>query len=310
MKKRNLRILIPVIVIIALLAALAFLLRDAGDFFMGPSYDAQAPTSAKFVKMSRWVPAASEFDITIDIPRALANEQLRAHVMKIVKGKTGVASELVSALVNNEKAVGLMTAVGTLGNKDEIPKIAVLVQGRFDEKVMLPAVRAAMAAGRSGLSSENIGWTTLYTETNEREPFGFMILDKEHLAIGSRDALLAFYSQQPKLVESIGRLSDATIFGHAVVGPRLKAIMPQTLEIPQSVDFSSTVGQSLIATFHVASQEEAANIGMFLEGVRTIMMLQQEQNIPSTKILQGISITNAANEVTISTDIPPLLELW
>ncbi|MFA4874056.1 MAG: hypothetical protein WC956_07110 [bacterium] len=308
--KKHARRLIQIIVIVAVLAALAFFLRDASDIFRAPSYDAAAPTSVKFMKLSRWMPAGSEFDFTVDVPRALANPMLKERLLELIHGKEGVAAELVAALMAHQDAVGLITLVGTLGNKDEQPRFAILAQGKFDQGIILPAIRAAMAAGRSGLTSEDLGWATLFAESDEREPFGFIILDKQHIAVGNRDALVTFYSQRPSPVESIGRLSDAVIFGHAVIGPRLKGLVPQTIQLPESVDFGSADGQTIEAALNLTDQAQAMSMRMFLEGVRSLIMLEQEHNLPLVDILKGISISGNENKVFISSGLLPLADLW
>ncbi len=309
--KKNARRMIHAAVIIAVLVALGFLLRDTTDLFRAPHYDAAAPTSVKFVKMLRWIPAGSEFDITVDVQRALGNPMLKERLMELIHGNTGVAAELVSALVSHENSVGMLALAGTLGNKDEEPRVVVLAQGKFDEGVILPAIRSAMVQGRAGLASQDLGWATLFTESDVRDPFGFIILDKHHLAVGTRDSLLAFYGEKPPSApESIGRLSDAAVFGHAVIGPRLKGLVPPSVQIPQSVDFSSPDGETLFATLHLSSQDEARSTQMFLEGVRSLIILQQEANLPLVDILKGVTISGLGNDVTISSGLMPLIDLW
>lgn len=308
MKTRT-KIVLPIIGVVIVLAALAFLLKGTG-LLLPPRYDASAPTSAKFARLSRWLPAGTDFDVTIDVPRALTNPALSERLGEITARNNGVAAALISGLLTHQNAVGLITIAGTLGDRTTPPRAIVLAQGNFDEKVILPSIRTAMAAGHAGLASEDLGWTTLFSEADVRDPFGFIVLNREHLAVGSADALRTLFAKKPEPRSEFARSSDAVLFGHVTVGDRLKEIMPSTVVIPASADFMSLDGTTVRAWFPTAGAQEAQALQLFLEGVRALILLQQEENPSLAPILKAIGITVDGNGVAVESPLPLLLDLW
>jgi hypothetical protein len=63
-----------------------------------------------------------------------------------------------------------------------------------------------------------------------------------------------------------------------------------------------------IAPFGDANSAMGAR--MFIEGIRSLIMIQHENNLPLTGILDGITITTAGGDMLITTKLAPLLELW
>lgn len=307
--KKRTAIALSIAASVVALAALALLLKGTG-LFPRMGYEAHAPTSVKFARLSRFIPAAMDFDVTIDVPRALENTSLSERLAAITRERSGVAAELVAALLTHQDALGLITITGTLGNRETLPAFVVIAQGNFDERIILPAVRAAMAAGRAGLASQDLGWATLFTEADVADPFGFIVLDREHLAVGSRDTLQELYAAPPQQPPAFMRASDAVLFGHVAVGDRLKEIMPSSIAIPASADFVSDDGVNIRAWLACASPQEALDLRLFLEGVRSLLLLQQEENPALTAIVKGFAITGTAEGVAVESPLAPLIDLW
>ncbi len=309
MKKHALRIAAVILGIVAI-AFLALMLKDTRDTFERPGYDAGAPTGIKFARLARWIPAGSEFDVTVDVHRALAHPDLRNRLIGIVGSHSGVAAELVSTLLKNQDVIGLLTVFGTLGEGKRGPRFVVVAQGDFDRKVILPAIRSAMSEGKAGLSAMNTEWSTIYYESNAREPFGFTILDGSHMAVGEKQALEDFVLTEPAPPEATASISDDVIFGHLKIGPRIKSVLPDAIPFPEDISFTSADGVMLTATAPFADELSAMSTRMFIEGIRSLIMIQHENNLPLTNILEGITITTAGSNVHITTKLAPLLELW
>jgi hypothetical protein len=309
MKKHAFRIAAVVLGIVAI-TFLALTLKDTRDMFERPGYDAGAPTGVKFARLARWISAGSEFDVTVDVHRALAHSDLRNRLIGIVGNHSGVAAELVAALLENQDAIGLLTVFGTLGEGDIGPRFVVVAQGDFDKEVILPAIRSAMSEGRAGLSAMNTEWSTIYYESDAREPFGFMILDGSHMAVGEKQALQDFFLAEPVPPEATTPIPDDVIFGHLEIGPRIKSVLPQAIPFPKTISFSSREGVMLTAIAPFGDATSAMGARMFIEGIRSLIMIQHENNLPLTNILDGITITTAGSDMLITTKLAPLLELW
>lgn len=313
MKKRTFKkrtaIALSIAASVAALILLALLLKGTG-LFPRMGYEAHAPTSVKFARLSRFIPIGMDFDVTVDVPRALANASFSERLSALTRERTGVAAELVAALLTHQDALGLITIVGTLGNRETLPMFVVLAQGNFDERVILPAVRAAMAAGRAGIASQDLGWATLFTEADVEDPFGFIVLDREHLAVGSRATLQELYASPPQQPPAFMRASDAVLFGHVAVGDRLKEIMPSAITIPASADFVSDDGVNVSAWLACSTPQEALDLRIFLEGVRSLILLQQEENPVLTAIFKGFAISGTAEGVSVESPLAPLIDLW
>ncbi len=285
-------------------------LKDTRDTLSVPGYEAEAPTDTKFARLARWIPAGSEFVVTVDVSRALANPELRERLMALARSRSGVAAELIQALMGNDGAIGLLAAAGKLGEEGETPRAVVIAQGDFNEEVVLPVVRKVMSEGRAGLSSMDVGWTTIYYESDSRAPFGFMILDGSHMAVGDKASLEAFFSTKPAPTEVPSATYDEVLFGYLELSPRIKRSLPMMSALGDTVYFSSLDGAVMTATLPCTSIAGALRTRMFLNGVRSLVMLQQQNNEPLVDILEGISIDGEGDEVFITTKIAPLMNLW
>ena len=309
-KGRGLKYAVAIIAALALIAAVTVLLRFAGKGFLQRPYDASQPTAQKFAKIARWIPPNAEFDVSVDVQKALADAALRDRLASLVKGQDGVASDFVSALLERQSVVGMLMLVGTLGDTGAEPAVAVVAQGGFDEKSFIPAIRAALAAGRSGIAAEELGGRKLYAESDARDPFGFVVLDREHIAVGSRASLVALFAGPPSVAPKTLDVVDAVVFGRFTFGPRLIGLLPQGFAPVTKIEFASTDGKSVSAKIDGGSVEKAQDVRMFLEGIRALLLLQEEGNPALEGILKGVAIDNSEGSVTIACEILPLLDLW
>jgi hypothetical protein len=308
--KKNARNIIYVAAVAFALILIALSIHDTRKKTASPAYQADAPTSVKFAKLAEFIPENTEFDVTIDVERALKNPALRVRLMQITRERTGVGAELISALLENEKAIGLITIAGDLGNKLSPPRLFVIAQGQFDEDAMLPVIRAAMATDRAGVSAHDIKWSTIYYESDKRRPFGFMLLDHQHMAVGERETLETFFLEKPENAKDIRRMSDDVLFGHIAIGKRIKEIVPKMIIMPDTMDFYSDDGIMITARLLCTDQVQAMSVRMFLEGVRSLMILQHERNALLLSIVEGITIKSEGKDVVLDSKLAPLLNLW
>lgn len=306
--KRRTETIVKIAVLALILAGVAVLIRGASDKFRWPAYDAGAPTAEKFARLSRWIPRDSEFYIAADIPRLFEDERLRSKLSEWSSGAGGVASELADGLVFRSDAVGMLMLVGNLGRGAGDPHVAVLAQGTFDRDEIISKVRTILAEGHAGLVSENIGGRALFAEGDVRDPFGFIILDGNHIAVGERDSLVALFregvpSRRP------AKAPDALVFGRASLGPRLQALFPRGISVPSSIDFASDEALTINARIPCGGEKKAQDLSMFLEGIRSLLLLQEEHNVALTRLLGAIVIEGKDSLAGITFDVRGLFGL-
>ena len=306
--KRIVSLGIKIAVLVLILVAMALILQSHN--LRPKAYDVQAPTTAKFARMAGWISKEAEFFVAVDVPRALANPTLKNRLVNLVQGKEGAAADLVEILVRDKGAVGMLMLVGELGNPGEQPTLAVVAQGRFDKETFIPAVRQILAEGQAGLVAKVYKGRTFFLESEGRNPLGFVILDNWHLAVGSRDSLLNLFEDTPRK-SSIGRLaSNEPLFGRITFGPRLSSLVPPELGTLKEINFVSPNGQMLTARIPCRDQGQAVGVMMFLEGVRSLLMLQAEGNATLVGILKDIVIKNDGSEAVLNANASRLLDLW
>ena len=308
--KRIVSTAIKVTVLVLILVVLALVLRDASHTLRPTKYDIQAPTAAKFAKMARWIPKKAEFYVAVDVPKALSNRTLKDRLVNLVKNREGAAADLIDVLVSDKEAVGMLMLVGELGKPGGQPALAVVVQGRFDQETFIPAVRQILAEGQAGLAAKVLGGRTFFVESDEPNPFGFVILDGEHLAVGSRDSLLALLSGKSRKGSVGSFFSDEPLFGRITFGPRLLTLMPPELGVLKGIDFVSPDGQMLTARIRCRDFAQAVGTRMFLEGIRALLMLQAEENETLQGIVRDVDIKSERSEAIITGDASRLLDLW
>ncbi len=313
MKKKTRMFIIHAAVLIALIATALFFMRDASDIFLGRAYDPAAGTRSKLGMLARWMPADRDFYIAVDVPRALSNGPLSDRVSAIVAGKEGVAAELISALLENHDALGMLAVAGRLGELGAESDVVILAQGNFDEKTIVPAIRTAMSAGRAGLTAQNLGWATVYSESDSRDPLAFMLLDKRHLAAGRRKSLISFYETKPedKGIDKSFEIDDV-LSGYVAIGERMKSSAPKEIYLPDAAYIRSADGIQISATIPCKDPAGAQGVLMFLDGLRSLVMIQQkpEGETGLAAVVKGLGISVEGNDVVLKGELLPLISLW
>lgn len=313
-KKKKSGAWFKILIAVLAVAALAVVIWGAADQFLWRKYDATSATGSKFEKLSKWISRDSDFTMVADVPRMLANEPVRERLALVENsGEEGVAKDLIGALLSRREIIGMLAVVGKFGQNKEEPKVVAIAQGDFKEETLIPSIRAILSAGRSGLAAENVGKYTVYMESDTRDPFGFVLLDSWHMAVGSKDSLDWLIGQNPPFEKMLapfpGGVAPA-IFGRLIMGPRIVGVLPQGMPTIESLGFESADGENLLASIPCADADQAKGLRMFLEGIRSLMLLQEEGNAALVSILKGLAIGDNGPEVTISGSVSAIMDLW
>jgi len=313
MKKRTKIFAIHAAVLLVIVVAALFFMRDARDILRGRTYDTNAPTCEKLKMLAPWLPADRDFYLAMDVPRALGSGPLSEKISAIVSGREGVAALLIRSLIENQNALGMLAVAGKLGDLGEKSDVVILAQGNFDEKTIIPSIRAAMIGGRAGLAAQELGWTTLYFEGDSRDPFGFMLLDKRHMAVGRRDSLAGFYETRPEKSDAAGvAASDDVFSGYMSIGERVKGSAPKEIYLPDGAFIKSPDGGQLTITIPCNDPAKAQGVVMFLEGLRSLVAIQERQagETGLASIVKGISVSIEGGDVILNGEMLPLISLW
>jgi hypothetical protein len=306
--KRTVTIALQSTLFVLLLAALLFLFRDARDS-RRPAYDAHAPATVKAARLARWIPGDADLVVTVDVPTLIAHPLLRARLEALTTSNEGVAPELLSLLLGHDGNVGMLALTGIVGAKGTVPALAVIAQGDFEKARLLPAVRSALSVGRMGLSARPLSAHTLYVESDARDPFGFVLLDDEHLAVGAAQALTRLFADARETPPAATPPPDAVLAGRLTITPRLAELAPPGLTLPSEIGISSPDGETISASLVVSDPAQALSLRLFLEGMRSLLQLQQSENAAVMSFLQNIAIESEGSRVIIRGAILPMLDL-
>ncbi|MBN1282355.1 MAG: hypothetical protein JXA24_01105 [Proteobacteria bacterium] len=312
MKKKTKIIAAHAAVLAALLAVALFWMRDASHILHRKAYDPEGPTETKLDSLSKWVPGDADFFVALDVPRAMANQPLGEAVESAISGKSGVGVDLLSSLMADQSALGLIAVTGRLGGLGEGSDAVMIAQGNFDEETIVPAIRSAMIAGRSGISAQDLGWSTVYAESDSRDPFAFMVLDKNHIAAGRRDSLVAFYESGPQKGKRAGRLSDDVLTGYFMIGEGMRGSAPKEIFLPEAAYLSSPDGIDLAITIPCEDTAKAQGVLMFLQGLRSLVSIQEATagHGGLAAVARAFEISAADGDVIIKGKLIPLIVLW
>jgi hypothetical protein len=310
MKNKILRVSVKILILAAILIPLAFLLRDSSDQLMG-GYDASAPTSAKFAKLTRWLPPDADLFAVIDVHRFFSEPGLRAKVMGTLDRAGsiwGIDASLLRSLVAERGSIGLVAFAMKLGASGHGSSAVAVAQGRFDEDEMVGRIESQLAADGEKLVRDRKGEITVYAESQSGDDFAFAFPDRNHLVLGTKfevDALTAGEARAAQTWKSVN--VDAPLFGRVVVTPRTKGLLPAQLKGLTEAAFFA--GSDLVVTADVAcaSQEEATDLVLFVEGARATLTVIEPPDSKLTKLLGGLTISGTGNRVSVRF---PLNEIW
>lgn len=300
--KKMTRMAIRIALVCILLVAVAFFISDSSDRFMKSSYDPSSATAKKFSEMKKWIPPQAEFYFVVDVWKLLEKPGLFAVLAQLTSGGDSVASEFIQSIIGGGSPVGMLMAVGTMGHGEEKPVIAAVVQGYFDEPVIVSSIRS-MIGGREvkEFRAAEIPQTIFYDDDGSADPFGFTFLDGENMAVSTRSGIIQLFKDIP--AADGGEVSgdmDSVFFGALRVGARLAELIPENISKPKEIFFSSPDGQVIEATLPFSDQREAMDARMFLEGIKSLSIMQNEGKRKVVNFLESLSIRSEGVNVLVS----------
>lgn len=307
---KNRRIVVRVVLVCILLAAVAFFVRDSSDKFMKQSYDPSSATAKKFSEMKRWISPQAEFYFVVDVWKLLERPGLFAALVGLTSGEDSVASEFIQSLVKGGSPVGMLMAVGTMGHGEEKPVIAMVVQGQFDDQAIVLSVQS-MQGGRAvkEFRAAEIPQTIFCDDDGSADPFGFAFLDDKNMAVGTRSGIIQLFKDIPPSAAPDVGAADGVFFGTLRIGQRLSEIIPANISKPGEIRFSSPDGKAIDATLPFAEQREAMDARMFLEGIKSLSMMQNEGKRALINFLESISIRSEGTNVYVSGNLFSILSI-
>jgi len=304
MKKWS-RMTVRIVVLAAFIVILALVVRDASHQFQIQKYNASASGGIKFKKMARWISPTAEFYVAVDTWRMLKDPVSSSYLMKFTGGRDGVAADFIRALLTRKESVGMLMLVGAFSEKKSKPLFAVVAGGFFDEQNIIPTVSSILREGNSRVISESVlrNMTIFYEEDGTDDPFGFMFLDGEHLAVGSRKSLLTLFSGVPSDVVTPGKLPDFVLWGQLKMEPRLMTFLPENFEKLSDITLYSADGKIVTLSMICSDQKGTLDARMFFEGIRSLVMLQNEENKALLNFLEQIRIYSEGTNVYLTYEI-------
>ncbi len=305
--KRAALIVLKLILLAAILIAIALVVRDARDTMPPDRYVADASAAFKFKEAARFLPADADLWIAIDLAALSQHVSLRDHLIALAGDQGGMVGDLSALLLQPAGSMGMAVVVGRMGEEGSPPAFALILQGRFDEASLLPTVRGMLASQADGMEERPCGERALFVERDTEAPFGFMLLDATHLIVGEARTIEAFFGAGGKPAASAsldGVQPQGIIFGALTLGPRLRALLPSIFADIPSVTFASIDLKQLVATLPCTNADEAARLTLFLEGMRSLILLQQQGNQALAAVLDHCAISSEANAAHITCTLP------
>lgn len=292
-------VIISIIFVVALIVG-AFSL---GHRYLIKPYNISETTSEKFAKASKWLPQNSDFFLAIDTKRALAIPGFKEGLTRIIGKDEDLLNDFISMLITKEDAIGMIILTGNFSKDDTEPLIALIAQGNFDEKVMIPAIRAILAAGKSGLVSEPFGGRTLYFESDSRNPFAFVVLNKNHIAIGTRSSITKYFSDESKAITEFKPDPASYVFGTLLISEKMRTNIPKIFAGIEYVNIKNTADNQIAATIPISTPEGSNDLRMFLEGIKSIFLLNEDTGEALKGVLNEITIKAGVDGVTVAVPI-------
>jgi len=264
---------------------------------------------AKYAKMARWISPAAGFDVVVDVWKLREDSGLRDRLLAIAGSLKGVSAEFLNVLMEKEGVVGMLMVVGNLGLGTKPPMFAAVAQGQFDERAFVGSVRAVIKGeGNVEIEEKKIGDHSLFVEKGANDPFGFMFLDGEHLAVGSELSLMNLFKDVPANVLVHDDMSDSVLFGDLKIGSNLNGFLPPDLHDIGTIEIASRDGRRLAAKIPCKDERDVTDVRMFLEGIRSLLILQGSDNRPLIEMLSGIEIVAGDRFVVLNANFFDMLD--
>lgn len=293
MKKTKL--IIAGIVFLTIAVAGVFVAQRLGVF---SSYDATVSTKDKFSSMQKWISPDADVWFAADIWQLLKTPSLGASLGTYLMERHGLASDLVESALMGDGGVGMLGVMANLQNADAKPVAAIVVQGNFDGGKLAASVKGMIGNEGGEVVEEKIGDKVVYFEKSE-DPFGFMFLDSNHMAIGSKSSLQEFFSAPAGKAIDLGEKPLPLAFGRVTISDRIRPLLPPELSEVSGITLASDDGSAVTASVNCKSADSASSIRMFLEGMRSLMMMHNK-GLPLESMLERIKVSSDGQDVYVT----------
>jgi hypothetical protein len=303
---------LKVLIIVALVFAIAILLKDSSDRLRTMLYDAAAPTSEKFSKIQRWLPSDAELVVVADLHRFFSEPGSRARTSRRLEdiGEVwNVSPEVLSIIMDRAEKIGLVAAALSIDPHTGEAQGLFVVQGEFNESEFVEIVEEKLKAQGGALTHEEQHATTVYGESPGADGFAFAFPDRTHLLIGPKSAILGLVERdsageiREKETTQWGMVStDGAIFGRLLVSPRVQKLLPEALAGISAAGFSSDTDLNINLVIPCVSLDQAEDLAMFIEGSRVSFLLTKGRDYQFYDLLRGIKV--ASVDTTVEVMIP------
>jgi hypothetical protein len=306
------KLTLKVLIIVALVFAIAILLRDSSDKLKTMLYDAGAPTDKKFSKIERWLPSDAELIVVADLHRFFAEPGSRARTsrrLEDIGDVWNVSPDVLSVIMDRVERVGLVAAALSVDPHIGEAQGLFIVQGDFNESEFAEIVEKRLAAQNGKLIREDQHPTTVYAESSEVDGFAFAFPDRNHLVIGPKAAILKLVKKEsageikegPK-VQWSSAVANQPIFGRLMVSPRVQNLLPEALKGISIASFASDTDLNVGLTIPCVSPGQAEDLAMFIEGSRVSFLLAEGRDFQFYDLLRGIKVS--AEGINVNVMVP------
>lgn len=308
MISRVAKILLKMFVMAAVLFPLALLLKDSGHQMKGGGYDPAAPTAAKFRRIEKWLPRDAELIIVVDMSRLAGRPDIAARIAALVLRANvidGFDGGIVGPVLANPQGIGMAAGALCLGGASDAPYAMAVIQGALDRSAMVGRVQTQLAAENARLVTEEAEGTRIYFETPSDAPFAFAFPDAHHLIAGPKEAVVRLLMSEK--TPSAGDLrahwpaprDDGMLFGRLAFTDRLRSVLPPQIANLDEVLIYADDELNINLVIPCDAARQAQDITLFVEGMRTLYLLDGRAQSIVASIMRGMRITNQDNAVVV-----------
>ncbi len=282
----------------------ALIVKDSTHQLMREQYDVAESTHVKIAKISRWISSNSDFEILLDVWRLMQKPEVASRVMAVLDEEEGGVYDLLKAFLMRNSSIGMLMFQGGFDGSGEAiqPKFIAVAQGSYDKGEMIEAIVSTFRdTNIKPIDVEGMNGNRVYCDDLDMQ-FCFSFLDDEHLAVGYRVSFDEFVAGLPSNIRLPKEISDSIIAGQVTKAPKFAGQGKV-----EELYFWSDDGQNLFAVLPYKSVAEALDVRVFLEGMRSLLIMQNEGREGILKILKGIKIYDENKNVFIELNILNLI---
>jgi hypothetical protein len=282
----------------------AVIVKDSTHQFLREEYDVAESTSVKVAKISRWISTNSDFEILFDVWRLMQNPMIASRVMKVLEEEDGGVYDLLKAFLMRNSSIGMLMFQGRFDSAGEAlqPRFVAVAQGSYNKEEMVEVITSTFGdSDVSPIDVEGLNGNSVYCDDLDMQ-FCFSFLDDEHLAIGYRTSFEELLAGLPSKIRLPEDVRSSMIAGQVTKAPKLAG-----QKKIKELYFWSNDGQKLFAVLPYKSVSDALDARILLEGMRSLLMMQNEGRESIIKILQGIKIYDDEEDVFLELNILNLI---